>query len=128
MPYFRPFADRLGLGKRSLPRFVRRLERVGGRSMDDFDIVTRSAAAEPGRLPPLLVIHDRDDQEVRHADGQALAEEWAWPGATLYTTHGLGHRRRLLTDPAVIDAAVSFITDEATAGTPAMSGAGARSA
>jgi pimeloyl-ACP methyl ester carboxylesterase len=127
LPYLRRFADQLSLGRRSFDRFVRRAERLVGRDFADFDAVARAAAAEPGRLPPRLVIHDRDDREVSHAGGRALAEAWAratpgtsspTPGATLHTTHGLGHRR-LLSDPAVIAETVSFIT----AGSATLTGA-----
>jgi pimeloyl-ACP methyl ester carboxylesterase len=64
---------------------------------------------------PLLVIHDEGDRDVPHAEGAALAA--VWPGARLLTTVGLGHRR-ILRDPATVDAAVDFAmggTDECTA-------------
>jgi pimeloyl-ACP methyl ester carboxylesterase len=109
MPYLRHFARLLGLGRRGYAGLVRRLERLIDSDMAVLDAPTRAAATEPGRLPPLLVIHDRNDREVSHADGRAYAE--SWPGATLLTTEGLGHRR-LLTDPAVVDAAVEFVTQE----------------
>jgi pimeloyl-ACP methyl ester carboxylesterase len=57
-------------------------------------------------VPPTLVIHDRDDKEVRWEDGAAIAG--AWPGARLETTTGLGHRR-ILHDPAVIERIAEFI-------------------
>lgn len=107
MPYLRQFAHLLGIGRQSFARFVHRLERLIDHDMAYLDAPARAAATEPGRLPPLLVIHDRDDREVGYADGRAYAE--AWPGATLLTTEGLGHRR-LLADPAVVDAAVAFVT------------------
>lgn len=56
---------------------------------------------------PLLIVHDRDDQETFWREGNALAE--AWPGARLITTTGLGHRR-ILRDIAIIEEATKFIT------------------
>jgi pimeloyl-ACP methyl ester carboxylesterase len=109
MPYLRGFGDLLGLGRRGFDRFLRRLEQLVDGGMSRFDVPAR-AAAGPGELPPLLVIHDRADREVRYADGQAIAE--AWPGAALRTTQGLGHRR-LLSEPPVVEAAVSFVTTPA---------------
>jgi len=52
-----------------------------------------------------LLIHDRGDEEVPHGESAELAA--AWPGATLVTTQGLGHRR-ILKDATVIDQAVAF--------------------
>jgi pimeloyl-ACP methyl ester carboxylesterase len=55
---------------------------------------------------PLLVIHDEDDRDVPVACGEAIAR--AWRGAELVKTHGLGHRR-ILHDPATLDAVVRFV-------------------
>lgn len=55
---------------------------------------------------PLLVIHDRDDKEVPFNVGRSVAQHW--PGAELILTAGLGHQR-ILRDPGVRDAAVSFL-------------------
>jgi pimeloyl-ACP methyl ester carboxylesterase len=107
MRHFPAFAQFLGIGERTGHRVVRRVERLVGHDLTALDTAARAAAAGPGRLPPLLVVHDRDDREVHYRDGQALAG--AWPGARLLTTDGLGHRR-ILGDPAVIDATVSFVT------------------
>ncbi len=63
-------------------------------------------------VPPTLVIHDRDDKEVRWEDGAAIAG--AWPGAQLATTSGLGHRR-ILQDPVVIRRIADFIRPGAAA-------------
>jgi pimeloyl-ACP methyl ester carboxylesterase len=60
-----------------------------------------------GELPTeLLVLHDRDDEEVPSSDGALLAERW--PGARMVTTQGLGHRR-ILRDPQVVAHAVEFL-------------------
>jgi hypothetical protein len=80
-----------------------RSERWLGASWDDFDIPALARAQKA----PLLVVHDRDDDEVPWSDGAAIAA--AWPGARLVTTEGLGHRR-VLRDPRVVELAVSFVS------------------
>lgn len=84
-----------------------RSERWLGASWDEFDIplLARSQSA------PLLVLHDRDDDEVAWSDGAAIAQ--AWPGARLVTTTGLGHRR-ILRDAQVVSQAVSFVSGATT--------------
>jgi pimeloyl-ACP methyl ester carboxylesterase len=99
------FAHVLGLGPRTERRFRRRLELAAERSMTEFDLPARAVEAE--KLPPLLVIHDRDDREVPCAHGRAIAA--AWPRARLEVTTGLGHRR-LLADPEVIRKVVAFVS------------------
>lgn len=55
---------------------------------------------------PGLVVHDRDDDVVPFAEGEALARDWR--GAEFLATEGLGHRQ-VLADPAVIARVVSFL-------------------
>lgn len=55
---------------------------------------------------PILVIHDKNDKEVRYQNALNLHE--AWSQSELLTTEGLGHRR-ILKDKAVIDRVVQFI-------------------
>ena len=63
--------------------------------------------ASPRDLPmAALVVHDREDTEVRWAEGASIAA--AWPGAELLTTRGLGHRR-ILRDPAVVARVIAFL-------------------
>lgn len=112
LPFLHAFARLTGLGHRTRPRLLRRLTRIVGRDLADFDVPAWAAQAEPGRLPRLLVVHDRADREARYAEGRALAA--AWPNARLLTTEGLGHRR-ILADPEVIEATVAFLTDHAEA-------------
>ncbi|HYI07935.1 MAG TPA: alpha/beta hydrolase [Thermoanaerobaculia bacterium] len=57
---------------------------------------------------PLLVIHDRDDEETYWSEGSALAA--AWPGARMLTTEGLGHRR-ILREAGVVEAATKFVAE-----------------
>ncbi len=72
------------------------------------------AEAEPRRLAtgidlPLLVIHDRGDDEVAFEEGEELVK--AWPGAQLAPTVGLGHHRPLR-DGATIERAVAFLAPD----------------
>jgi pimeloyl-ACP methyl ester carboxylesterase len=95
----------------SLAEGVRdRLERRFGMRLVDFDLprLARSAAL------PLLVVHDADDTEVPWESGDAIVG--AWPGATLLTTTGLGHRR-VLRDPDVLNRASAFIAEHLRNGT-----------
>lgn len=99
------FRRELGVPGHVMASMRERSERWLGASWEDFDIprLARSQAA------PLLVLHDRDDDEVPWSDGAAIAR--AWPGALLVTTAGLGHRR-ILRDRQVISQAVSFVKGE----------------
>ncbi|MGW5053341.1 alpha/beta fold hydrolase [Actinokineospora sp. NPDC004072] len=103
MVQIRLFAQFLGLGEKTRAALVRRLERLVGRSMSDFDIPAR--AADRTDLPPLLVVHDKGDREVSHANGAAIAQHW--PAAHLMTTERLGHRR-ILGDQDVLRAVIDF--------------------
>ncbi|RCS28771.1 alpha/beta hydrolase [Rhodanobacter denitrificans] len=60
----------------------------------------------PALGQPALIVHDLDDADVPWAEGERYAQHW--PGARLYTTQGLGHRR-VLDAPEVIGAALSFV-------------------
>ncbi|PXY22628.1 hypothetical protein BAY60_22670 [Prauserella muralis] len=103
--YTDAFAHGLGFGERIRTGFLRRLERQTGRPVADFDIPARAAGRTD--LPPVLVVHDRRDREVRYADGVAIAQ--TWPEPTLVSTDGLGHRR-LLRDRAVLGEVHGFVT------------------
>lgn len=105
--FTREFARAMGFGERVRGGLVRRMERLVGRPLADWDLPARLVAAEP---PPVLIVHDRDDKESRYADGEALAA--AWPGAELVGTDGLGHRR-ILRDQGVVRRAVEFLAQPA---------------
>jgi pimeloyl-ACP methyl ester carboxylesterase len=104
--YTREFARALGLGEPVRARLVARVERMVGRPVADFNLPDRLRAAPVAALPPLLLIHDRDDKEARYADAPLLVD--GWPESELLTTGRLGHRR-ILRDPAVVSAAVSYL-------------------
>lgn len=97
-----PFGRAIGASVAVTARFRALVEHRFARPWTDFDMP--GLAARRG-LPPLLVVHDRDDCEVPFFHGQAVAE--AWPQARLAETGGLGHRR-LLRDPSVVADIVAF--------------------
>lgn len=107
MSYLDTFAATVGAGPRTQARLRRRLGAVVDRPLEAFDLPGWAARAD--HLPPLLVIHDQGDRQVRHADGYTLTTSWR--GARLQTTNGLGHRR-ILTDPRVAAWTVAFVAQE----------------
>ena len=104
------FRCHLGVPPHVMTAMRARSERWLGASWDEFDI----PALARSQRGPLLVIHDRGDDEVPWSDGAAIAGNW--PGARLVTTDGLGHRR-ILKDERVVDLAVRFVQgDDGAAG------------
>ena len=59
---------------------------------------------EPGRR--LMLVHDRTDPIVRHADAEAIARGWG--AAHVLKTDGLGHNRALR-DAATVEAICLFV-------------------
>lgn len=100
--FFRLFCDALGLAPAVRAATHARLAARFGVAVEDVDLARRAGRA------PVLVLHDEGDREVPWSDGDAIAR--TWPAAGLVTTRGLGHRR-ILRDPAVASAAVSFVVD-----------------
>ena len=101
--YGQPFIRLLGGGQRIWTRFVARVEHELGLDLSFFDL---AAMADEFATPPLLIVHDRDDQETSWDASRALAK--TWPDARLLTTTGLGHNR-ILANPGVVAAAVAFL-------------------
>src|SRR5262245_39447543 len=102
-PYTYELARRLGFGERIRAGMVGRIERRFGVPMSSFDL---TLMARRMTVPPLLIIHDRDDRETRWPDSRDLSR--AWPDARLLTTSALGHRR-ILSNPEVIAQVVRFV-------------------
>jgi pimeloyl-ACP methyl ester carboxylesterase len=100
--YVTRFGDVLNISRPVLDRMRSRIEERFLRKWSDYalDVTARTMTT------PLLVVHDREDDDTYHSEGVALAE--AWPGAKMITTSGLGHRR-ILRDESVIAAATRFI-------------------
>ena len=110
-----PFGRAVGASVAVTARFSDRVQRRFGRPWTDFDVPGLPALRA---LPPLLLVHDREDREVPWAHGQAVAE--AWPGARLLSVHGLGHRR-VLRDDAVLAQVAGFLAPSPpTRATPAL--------
>ena len=99
------FGERLSLRPDTLRRLRQRAERRAGLRYEELHV----AALAPRLRVPLLVVHDRDDDEVPWSQGAAIAQ--AWPAARLLSTEGLGHRR-ILRDPVVVTRAVAFLAGE----------------
>jgi len=95
----------LGISQPVLDRMRERLEARFGIRWTDF----RGATFAPRRPEPLVVFHDRLDDEIPCWQSRELVE--AWPGARLEVVSGLGHRR-ILRDPRVVAGAVDFLTAE----------------
>lgn len=92
-----------GVPRPVLDRMQERLERRFGIPWSEL----RGATFAPERPEPLLVVHDRLDEEVPCWQSRELAG--AWPGSRLEVVSGLGHRR-ILRDPRVVASAVGFLT------------------
>jgi len=102
------FGRQLGLSAAVMAEMRRHSEKRIQARWDDLPLVPLRGLSN---APPLLVVHDRDDREVRFADGAAIAA--AWPGARLLETGGLGHQR-VLRDPAVVAAVAAFLAGDET--------------
>lgn len=97
----RRMAEKLAWPEPLRAAMQRRIEYRFGVDWSEFE-AERATGAQP-----MLVIHDREDREVPFSEGRRHV--LSWPRARLQATRGLGHRR-LLEDPAVIEAAVDFIS------------------
>ncbi|WP_168220819.1 alpha/beta hydrolase [Streptomyces sp. RFCAC02] len=103
---FDSFCALAGLGERVRPVLRRRLEE--GLFAGEPDVWNHcSPVHDPAAItPPVLIVHDRDDDMVPYAAAERLAAAHG-DHADLLTTRGLGHRR-ILTDPDVTAAVVAF--------------------
>ena len=97
------FADWIALPDEAKRCFVQAVDRHVGVRADALDV----AQLAHGLDIDALIVHDRDDREVPYDEARAWTT--AWPAAQLLSTQGLGHTR-LLSDPAVVDTVVDFLT------------------
>jgi len=104
--FLKIFGAAIGINGDVRARVRRRVEQRLGVPMEEM----LAHGIAPNMRIPLLVIHDRDDKEVPFGVGRGIAQHW--PGAELLVTEGLGHQR-ILRDPSVRDAAVSFVDADA---------------
>lgn len=92
----------IGLSLKSRKYFLASLAKTVGMTAKDLNV-----GLIGGKLHlPAMVIHDRGDKEVPYVSAEEIKQ--AWPHVVLVDTQGLGHRR-ILKDPAVIQAAAKFI-------------------
>jgi pimeloyl-ACP methyl ester carboxylesterase len=100
--YVARFGNILGLGEDVLDRMKLRMEQRFFRKWSDYSLARMARTMSR----PLLIVHDRGDEETDWNGGAELAD--AWPGARMLTTNGLGHRR-ILRDPSVVEAVTRFV-------------------
>lgn len=96
------FAKRLGLPEILRSAMQYRLEQRIGLRWDEVELLSLA----PRLKQAALFIHDEGDREVPFANSRLASQ--AWPGATLWPTGGLGHRR-ILRAGEVVDRSVSFL-------------------
>lgn len=103
MSFLDPVAHAFGLSRARRDGMEARIRRRVGGDLGSIDVLRAAATA----LQPALVIHDTGDTAVPWSHGRDLAA--AWPGATLVSTEGLGHRG-VLRDETVLRRVAEFIT------------------
>jgi pimeloyl-ACP methyl ester carboxylesterase len=98
------FSRALGLSDAVAAEARRRLERRVGVNFGELNVSSFASRI----TTPVLVVHDRDDDEVPWSAGEENAR--LLPGGRLVTTSGLGHRR-ILRDGLVVEQAVRFLEE-----------------
>lgn len=97
------YGEGLGLNAEAQRVYERQLERIAHRTIRSFTGGDLLSAANA----PALLIHARDDTEVKFACAEEIAARC--PHATIKSFDGLGHRMILYATPAA-RAAVAFLT------------------
>src|SRR3954462_3212616 len=103
------FARWYWIPQRVLSAMQSAVEERFGMRWSDLDM----AKLAPRLSASALVIHDRGDRLVPWQKGASFARHW--PGARLFPTRGLGHRR-VLDDERVTALAAEFITGRSIVG------------
>ncbi|HEY0682737.1 MAG TPA: alpha/beta fold hydrolase [Steroidobacter sp.] len=101
--HMRGFGAAAGLDANDIETMIALLSREIGVEAREVSMPGRAAHLNQ----PALFIHSADDRVVSIED--SLASAGAWRGARHLRVEGLGHRR-ILADPAVIAAAVEFVS------------------
>ncbi len=101
---WRGFSQALGLDGDVASEARRRLERRVGVNLGDLNVASFASRI----TAPVLVLHDRNDDEIPWGAGDEIAR--LLPGGRLVSTEGLGHRR-ILRDAGVIEQAVRFLEE-----------------
>lgn len=104
------FARQMSLPRRTVTAIRGAIESRFGRQVWTELTVARFVGAFTA---PVLIAHDVDDDQVDITDSESLAA--AWPGSRMVVTSGLGHNR-IMSNPAVIAAAIAHISGTATSG------------
>ena len=113
--YSRRFARFLGLSERVRRGVQRRIERRYAMPWSLLELPGSVA----GMRVPALIIHDRNDREVRLANGAAIARHW--PDARLLVTNRLGHRA-IMKDAEVVRDTMDFLQARVEFARPASDG------
>jgi pimeloyl-ACP methyl ester carboxylesterase len=100
-------AKAAGLPPAAMKEFVSILDEHAGRPSAELDLVS---TAPPSGIPALL-IHDLKDAVIPYGEAEALAN--AWPGLSVMTTSGKGHRD-ILSAPEVMQRIVDFVDPAAS--------------
>lgn len=100
------FGRMINLGPRSYAAMEDKVERLSGRTLEDFTGARLLASLSV----PTLVVHAPDDREVPADDARAYAG--AGPHVSIHWADGLGHRR-ILSSPQVVERVVGFLTERA---------------
>lgn len=112
------FGSILGINEEVQDLMRQGIEKRFGIAITDYQAIRRA----PSQLTPLLVAHDRLDNETPYEAARELAE--VWPRARFHGSEGLGHRR-ILRDDTVIRASLQFLAEgRSTANLPPFAMAG----
>jgi pimeloyl-ACP methyl ester carboxylesterase len=97
----RDLAAAFGLNAAATRAFLEGIEREERMPLSEVDALRNARTVQASTL----IVHDRDDRVVPVEHGRRLAA--ALPGAQLFQTSGLGHRR-ILSDDTIVKSVVAF--------------------
>ncbi len=100
------FGEIVGVTEKVIAGIHAEIQAASGHPIEAYSV---SRLLAPRGIPVLL-IHDRQDDEVFYADAEAVAA--AVPSARLVTTEGLGHHV-IMRDAGVMEEAIAFLAEDA---------------